>query len=252
MTASFRAAMAMLTRLPLAPANRATAGARAFGLVGALVGLVGAVPLVGLGAFMAPVGAILAIGAVAVVSGALHLDGLADTADALVAGGAEASERARKDPSIGPGGAVALILVMGLQIVATVLLIERSGALQAGLACVVGCAGSRVAPVIVARATASKARQGGLAAWFEQQSTGWDAVLAASSAAGVAVLAGILAGSQALVAGGVLGFAIGMGLSLGVIRLRGQLDGDGLGAAVELTFAASLVSTAAIVRWPVA
>jgi cobalamin synthase len=30
-----------------------------------------------------------------------------------------------------------------------------------------------------------------------------------------------------------------------------QLDGDGLGAAVELTFAASLVTSAAIVRWPV-
>jgi adenosylcobinamide-GDP ribazoletransferase len=242
----------LLTRFPLARANGAAAGARAFGLVGALIGLVGAVPLVALGAVTPAVAAILAIGAVAVVSGALHLDGLADTADALIAGGAEASERARQDPSIGPGGAVALILVMGLQIVAMVSLIERSGAVQAGLACVVGCAGSRVAPVIVARAAASKAREGGLAAWFAQQSTGWDAVLAASSAAGVAVLAGILAGSQGLIAGAVLGFAIGTGLSLGVIRLRGQLDGDGLGAAVELTFAASLVSTAAIVRWPVA
>jgi cobalamin synthase len=36
-----------------------------------------------------------------------------------------------------------------------------------------------------------------------------------------------------------------------VTRWRGQLDGDGLGATVELSFAASLACTATLVRWPV-
>ena len=246
-----RAALAMLTRLPLAPTDGAATGARAFGLVGAVVGLAGFVPLVGLGSVVAPVAAILAVGAMAAVSGALHLDGLADTADALVAIGPEATERARKDPSIGTGGAIALVLVVGLEVGALILLIERAGAVAAGLACVACAAGSRAAPVIVARATRSTARSGGLGAWFSQRSTGWDAVLAASSGAVLAIVAGILARTPGLVAGGVLGLALGAGLGIAVVRLRGQLDGDGLGATVELTFAAGLVSTAVIVRWPV-
>ena len=69
----------------------------------------------------------------AAVSGGLHLDGLADTADALVAPDAYAAERAREDPSVGPGGAVALLVVLGAEVAA---LASRDG--------VVGARGGRV------------------------------------------------------------------------------------------------------------
>ena len=247
-----RAAITMLTRLPVGSTSGEASGARAFGLAGALVGLAGFVPLVVLGAAVAPAAAILAVGAMAVLSGALHLDGLADTADALVAVGPHATERARKDPSIGVGGAAALILVLGLEVASLTVLAAGPGPLVAGLACLIGGAGSRVAPVVIARFARSRATSGGLGAWFSRRVTNADAGLAASTGVVVAMVAAVAGTSPALLVGGLVGFAAGIGLGLALVRLRGQLDGDGLGATVELSFAAILVSTAAIIRWPVA
>ena len=251
MIGDLRAALAMLTRLPVGQPGVGTSGGRAFGLVGALVGLAGFVPLVWLGAVVPPIAAVLAVGAMAFVSGALHLDGLADTADALLAPGRLEAERARKDPSIGVGGAVALILIVGLDLAALALLTERSGALVAGLACVVGGAGSRVAPIIVARSARSWAKADGLGAWFSRQTTWLDAAVAGSFAGAFAVAAAVLSASPGPAAGGALGLLIGVAVGLVVVRRRNQLDGDSLGAAVELSFAASLACTATLVRWPV-
>jgi adenosylcobinamide-GDP ribazoletransferase len=244
--------MTMLTRLPVASTSRDATGARWFGLVGAVVGLAGFVPLAMLGAAVAPASAILAVGAMTILSGALHLDGLADTADALVAVGPDAAERARKDPSIGVGGAAALILVLGLEVASLTLLVEGPGPLVAGLACLVGGAGSRVAPVVIAPSARSLAISGGLGAWFSRRVSTAEAALAASTALAVAIVAAVAASSLALLVGGLVGFAAGLGLGFGLVRLRGQLDGDGLGATVELSFAAILLSTATIVRWPAA
>ncbi len=252
MTRELRAAITMLTRLPVWSTSGDASGARWFGFVGALVGLAGFVPLVTLGAAVAPAAAILAVGGMAVLSGALHLDGLADTADAMLAVGADAAERARKDPSIGTGGAAALILVLGLEVASLTLLVERPGPLVAGLSCLVGGAGSRVVPVIIARAARSRATAGGLGVWFAWRATNADAALAASTALAVAIVAAVVGSATTLLFGGLVGLGAGVGLGLAVVRLRGQLDGDGLGATVELSFAATLLSTAAIIRWPVA
>lgn len=252
MTGELRAAMTMLTRLPVGSTSGDATGARWFGLAGALVGLTGFVPLVTLGAAVAPAAAILAVGAMAVLSGALHLDGLADTADALVAIGPDAAERARKDPSVGVGGAAALVLVLGLEVASLTVLVDGPGPLVAGLCCVVGAAGSRVAPVVIARSARSLATVGGLGIWFSRRVTSADAALAASTALAVAIAATVAGTASALLGGGLVGFLVGVGLGFTLVRLRGQLDGDGLGATVELSFAAILLSTAAIVRWPVA
>lgn len=246
----FRAAIAMLTRLPMASTSDTATGASAYGLVGAVVGLAGFIPLVTLGAAVPPAAAILAIGAMAVLSGALHLDGLADTADALIALGPDAAERARKDPSIGVGGAVALILVLGLEVASLTLLADGPGPLVAGLACLVGGAGSRATPVVLARAARSRATAGGVGAWFSRRVTTTDTVLAGSTALAIAMGAALACSSLPLLVGGLVGVAAGIGLGWAVGRLRGQLDGDGFGATVELSFAAVLLSTAAIVRWP--
>jgi adenosylcobinamide-GDP ribazoletransferase len=116
-----RLALMLLTRLPVGrlrdPAPPLSAARWAFPLVGLLVGLVGwavqaGALASGLGA--AP-GALLAIGAMAIVTGGLHLDGLADLADGLGGG----RDRAHaldimRDSRIGSYGTIALILAMGL------------------------------------------------------------------------------------------------------------------------------------------
>ncbi len=112
--AELRAATTMLTRLPIRGDNGERTGAAAFGIVGGLIGLAGLIPLVGLGIAVPPIAAILAVAAITVVSGAVHLDGLADTADALMAVGPDGAERARTDPSVGVGGVVAIVLVLAV------------------------------------------------------------------------------------------------------------------------------------------
>src|SRR3954462_4187346 len=109
-----RSALALLTRFPVATATTDTPGAAAFALVGAGVGIVGAIPYaIVAGPLGEPrVGAVAAIAAMAVATGALHLDGLADTADAVMARDRDSAERARKDPRGGAGGVVGLGIVL--------------------------------------------------------------------------------------------------------------------------------------------
>src|SRR5687768_10762678 len=83
--ATVLAAAGLLTRLRVGSVADVP-GAAAFALVGAAVGGLAAAALVLLALAGEPVlGATAAMGVFAAVSGGLHLDGLADTADALVA-----------------------------------------------------------------------------------------------------------------------------------------------------------------------
>lgn len=115
-------AVQFLTRVPT-PALRAfepewiTRSARYFPLVGQGVGLVCAgVLLAGERLWSAPVGAILAIVAGLLVTGAFHEDGLADTADGL-GGGQTPARRLEimKDSRIGTYGVCALVGVLALK-----------------------------------------------------------------------------------------------------------------------------------------
>jgi cobalamin synthase len=69
-------------------------------------------------------------------------------------------------------------------------------------------------------------------------------VAAALGSAAVAALAFAVLGSVPASVAAVVGAAAGFGLSFAVVRIRGGLDGDGLGAGVELVFAATLVAVA--------
>ena len=220
-------------------------GAAAFGLVGLGVGTVAALPLIALGSVHPAPAAILALALLAILSGALHLDGLADTADAIAApvGGAN---RARTDPRIGSAGAVALIAVLALDATLLVELLAR-GSGRAAAAFVAATAISRAAAPVwawsVGRRRATPAS--GLGRWFADR-TG---LVAASVAAVTAVIATVaLAAASgswsilAALAGPVLAGAIGGA----VVAVRRQLDGDGYGALVEVTFAAALLTVAVV------
>ena len=240
----------MLTRLPVPGSLVPGAGARAFSAVGALIGLACFVPMVVVGSALPAAAAILAVAAIAILSGGVHLDGLADTADALAAVGPEAAERARKDPAVGAAGASALILVLGLEVASLAFLGSGPGPLVAGLTCVVAGAVSRAVPVVVVRLARSGASAAGLGAWFAERTTTADAAVAGVISALVAVACALVVHDWMPVGAGLAGGLGGVGLGLALVRVRGQLDGDLLGAATELTFAGTVLAAAALIGWP--
>ena len=127
LAADLAAGLGLLTRLPvgwLVPPSAPYRPGRAcwtYPLAGLLVG--GAVALVRLGAGrlgLPPLlGAAWAVGAGVLLTGALHEDGLADTADGL-GGGATRERRLEimRDSRIGSYGALALALALGIRILA--------------------------------------------------------------------------------------------------------------------------------------
>jgi adenosylcobinamide-GDP ribazoletransferase len=244
-----RGAVTLLTRIPLGVVLTDGPGAAAFGLVGGFVGLVGAVPLVVLaGPFAEPwLGAIAAVAAIAVVTGAMHLDGLADTADALTARDAAAAERARKDPSVGPAGVVAIGLVLAGEIAALASLTASVGSVATACVLVSVAATSRILPAMATRLAGHLLRDG-LGGWFAQRVTTTAVVVAAASAAVIVLGSGWLAATGAWIVLIAAGAAVILGgiLAAVIVKRRGGLDGDGMGAIVELAVLAGL-ATAALV-----
>jgi adenosylcobinamide-GDP ribazoletransferase len=249
-TTDLRAALAFLTRLRVAPPDPGATGAAAFGLVGAAIGLAGLVPLVVLGSTLPVAAAILALTVVAVASGGLHIDGLADTADALLAPDPAAAERARTDPAIGPGGVAVLFLVLALDVATLSALAGSRDAVVAGLACVVAATGSRAAAVAVAWLERARIPTGGLGGWFVASSTGRAATIALATAVLAAVAVGLAGRSVVLPAASLAGLAAGVVTGAWIVRARGGIDGDALGATVEVTFAAILLAAAVVVTVP--
>src|ERR1043166_3725759 len=149
-----RVALAFYTRLPL-PVSSAIAGedlARASWaapVVGAVVGTVGAlayglVHAVGLEPLAA---AGVALVTTLVLTGALHEDGLADTADAFGAGATpEARLAIMRDSRIGAFGACALILSLGLRWAA---LASITGPMRAAAALIAAHAAARAMPPLL-------------------------------------------------------------------------------------------------------
>ncbi len=240
-----RAALGFLTRLPIGRATVHGTGAAAFPLVGSLVGVAGGV-LVLLVAPAEPVlAAIAAVAVMALLSGALHLDGLADTVDALAAQDPAGAERARKDPASGPAGTTALILVLGAQVAALASLAAGVGGPTVGAAaCVVAGAASRAMPVVMAAVGRTRTLADGSAAWFVAGVTNVDVAVACGSALLVVVI--VAAGTEvpALVAGVAAGVLAAGAAMTGIVGARRQLDGDVFGAGVELTVTAVLAAIA--------
>ncbi len=243
--AEVRAAFALLTRLPVGTAGLDATGAPAFAVVGAVVGILGAVPFVLLGPGEPLLAAVAAVAVMALVSGALHLDGLADTADALLVADRGRAEQARKDPAIGPGGAVTLVLVLGAQ-VAALSSLAPAGPLLGAAVCVVAGTVSRLVPVVLPRLARGRPRTGGLGSWFAERVSTLDVLVAVVTGVAIVAVAAVLAGSAIPLVGAVSGLVVGLLAGVSIVAARGQLDGDGLGASVELALAATLAACAIV------
>lgn len=177
----------------------------------------------------------------ALVTRAMHLDGLADTADGLSAGyDAESSLRAMKASDIGPSGVAAVVLTLLVQAAClTTLLPSAGGTVAAGLAWLA----ARQALTWACRRGAPSAQQTGLGAMV----AGTVHVAAAiTGSVGLAVAGWAVvraAGGQGWV--GPLVVAVAVLSALALVRratLRfGGINGDVLGAVVEVALTAGLV-----------
>jgi adenosylcobinamide-GDP ribazoletransferase len=244
-----RGAVGLLTRLPIGGGIAARPGAAAFGVVGAVVGLIAAVPFLALAglAHEPVIAAIAAVAVLVVLTGAMHLDGLADTADALVAPDATAAERARKDPGVGPGGVITVVLTVLAEVAALTSIAMTGTPLDAAWTIVVAAGMARVAPVLLVRAGTPGAPATGLGSWFVSQVTVVDAVIGTGT---VAVLVALMAVATTtwLALGTLTGAVLGLAVAWAVIARRGGPDGDSLGASVEITFVAILATAAIVVN----
>ena len=250
----FVAALGLFTVIPVPPVadiDRGLAGRAmaAFPWVGLLVGaLAGAVlwgvVAVGAGGWL---GAALALAVVALLTGALHLDGLADTADGL--GSRKPAAEAlviMRQSDIGPMGVVALTLALLIDGAALASLAERGGLLAAGALTVAAMVSRGV--VTLATVSRASARQQGFGALFIGATSRATAVLTGVAVVGVAAGVGALAyglgGAGVFVAAAVAAGGVG---SLWARRLRrrlGGMTGDVFGSIVEVSLAAVLVAVA--------
>jgi adenosylcobinamide-GDP ribazoletransferase len=173
------------------------------------------------------------------VSGGLHLDGLADCLDGLM--GRDPAHRLAimRDSRIGVFGAIGLILMLLLELTA---LAELSGAVR-GRGLLAAPAIGRAAPPLLAMVfrPASEAGQG---AAFARGLRPLHALLALGGA--------LVVGMAALRLAGAMAFALACLLALGVgafaARRLGGVTGDVLGAAVEITELTVLLTLVAWTR----
>jgi adenosylcobinamide-GDP ribazoletransferase len=241
--ADLRAAAGFLTRLPVGAVGDRV-GAGAFGLVGAGIGLAAAVPVALLGGVVPLIAAVLAIAVIVIVTGGVHLDGLADTADALAAPSPDVAERARTDPRLGSGGVAAIALDVGLAVASLATLAARDAVLAAAAVVVAATVSRSAAPVaaVIWTRVGGEGPQGA-GSWFVER-VGPASCMAVLVTTLVVVAAASAVAGLAIAVGTVWGAAAGAALAVWVVARRGQLDGDGHGAVIELTFLAVLTGIA--------
>lgn len=232
MFAPLRLALSFLTCIPLPPsaATPAQLGAAVgwFPLVGAVLG--GAQYLLATllhGALEPGLAGVALVALGAALTGALHMDGLADVFDGL--GGAH-GDRARmleimRDPRIGAHGATALVLCLLAKTVASGALCARGDWLVLFAAPVCG----RFAAVALIRAF-PYARADGLGRSFRDHVRARDVGLAALLAAAALAWTG-----QAIVIASLIGLLLALVFGVWIARRAGGLTGDAYGAAIELT-----------------
>jgi adenosylcobinamide-GDP ribazoletransferase len=233
------AAFGLLTRLALprhAPVGAAAAWAwpLAGAVVGGIAGLAGWATQ-GLGAGIA---AAVVLAAQAMLTGAMHEDGLADTADGLWGGWTrERRLEIMKDSHIGSYGVLALLLVTLVRWSALATLIGTGGILAAAIA--VGAI-SRV-PMALVMAALPNARRTGLSQAVGRPDFG--TVLGALAVA--LLLASLAIGPVATLLAALLCALPCAALALAARARLGGQTGDILGAAQQLAEAAALAALAA-------
>ena len=236
-----RIATAFLTRLPVHPPEGSLAEACwAFPLVGLLVGLVGGA-VFGLGQWFglpALPAALLALAATAAFTGALHEDGLADTADGL--GGGNSPERRleiMRDSRSGAFGVLALVFSVALRAAALAAVADTPAVIAALMAAASLSRG--LLPAMMHILPLASGSGLAVAAGRPERGAAWTAGVCGAAAA--LILTGFDAGLGAI----VLCAAAVAGLAALARRKIGGYNGDTLGAAQQVGEIAVLIAVAA-------
>jgi len=240
---AFAGAVAFLTRIPVGrlvalDAEDVARGAPALPLVGGAVGALAAGVAEGLAHTLpAFVAAAIGLAAGAALTGAFHLDAIADTADALTKRG-DAALAIMRDHSIGAYGATALVLDLLVKAGALAALVAGTGAVGPAVA---AGALARAVPLVVA-SVLPPVRADGAGTSVASRITRAGVAAGAIVAVAVALVAGPVTGLElAAVAAGLAACAI-----LFYRHWLGGVTGDLLGAATEVTETTLLVVAAAL------
>jgi adenosylcobinamide-GDP ribazoletransferase len=234
-------ATTFLTRLPVGRLVDLTAedvarGAPVFPVVGALVGAVAA----GVALLLEPPldpfpAAAVAVCCTTLLTGAFHLDGLADTFDATGGFGRERSLEIMRDSRIGTYGAAAVALALLVRVGAVAQLLASGGALGALVAAGAVSRGAAVALSALLPYAREAPGRGGV---LTGRGGLWGVPVAIAIALGAARLDGLaMVGSAAVV---------GLAAWFVFRRWLGGVTGDALGATSEIAELTAILVAAAL------
>ncbi len=238
------AAVAFLTRVPLGrgielQAADISRGAALFPLVGAAIGAAAGVVAALAVHVLPPLAAGgLAVATAALLTGALHLDALADTADALGGMSRERALEIMRDHRVGSFGAVALVCDLIVRASVTGGL-AAAGVAVAALAAAGACSRG-LAPLLAAALPYARAGEPD-----HPLTADWPLQLVATATALGLAIPVLLLGRDGLAAAGVAAL-VALILGLFYRRWLGGVTGDCLGAAIELAETLALASLLAL------
>lgn len=237
------AALRFYSRLPMPRRDAAAYGAPdldrlayAIPLAGLVIGAIGGGVLLLANAlhFSPLLSAALAVAALVLITGAVHEDGLADTADGL-GGGRDKAQRLAimRDSRVGSFGATALVLALLLRVAALEALLRTANPLRTALVVAAAAAASRAAGILLLRAL-PPARTDGASAAFGQPSPSATVACGLMAALIVAVVLVPTFGVGAAFAGLIAPLLALGAVALLAVRLIGGQTGDVAGATQQV------------------
>ena len=251
-TERFFDAVRFLTIVPTPPTTAApqpdwlARSLKYFPLVGIGIGTGSAIVLLLAGQIWGPfVAALLAIVAGAVITAALHEDGLADTVDAF--GGGWTVERRleiMKDSRIGTYGTLALVFGVALRIAALTQLPLWAGA----FALVASHAAARATPGFIINAMSYTGDTTAMKVNYSEVPLRAAEIRFALITVAIAVLPLAFISVSSVLSGALLGAALAAALARWSRRLIGGYTGDVLGAIEQVFEVGFLLGVAAIIR----
>jgi adenosylcobinamide-GDP ribazoletransferase len=181
--------------------------------------------------------AVLIVASFTWITRAIHLDGLADTADAL--GSGQSPERAlaiARQSDIGPFGVIAIVLALLSQVIAIATTADHIAVMLIGVAFA-----SRIALVITCTPAFPAARPDGLGAAVAGSLRPVAAWLAVALGLAITGAVGWWMHSPDLVIATVAAILAGTAMAVVARRRLGGVTGDTMGATIEIAFTTGVV-----------
>jgi adenosylcobinamide-GDP ribazoletransferase len=247
---SFVASLQFLTIVPLQSARAPTSAELGrsvifFPLIGACLWTIAIATALGLSSFLpTTIAAIVGVGVMVVSTGALHFDGLMDSADGLFGGHVPARRlEIMRDSRVGSFGVLAAVLTLFVQVVAIEMLIGSSTGWLPALAVALAVGGSSRLAMVWSLWRFPSARPDGLSAMMR------GAVHSSSVAVAVGVAASIALPSGGVFAVASIGGAVILSEAIGryAVGRLGGLTGDIYGAIGILVESAALILAASMI-----